>query len=275
MERAGLRVRLEHFDAAHQWLSRELADRALAWFEALAIAGGSDGRHEKPHLSRLADEDLAHADRQETSGAIVDAHRTLRVVARDYPGTEAAGIAGRRARTLAADPSLEQAARLERSNDAAERRRVEEIVPILGRLAAPGVPDTATVRRDLELDRLLKLASGQGYAAASARRTLETVFVQVSFYMRRAFEGRKLWAQAAAALDVGVAIHPERARLWIDLAAAYARLRNTRAVGKALDQAIQLGFRNREELERDPRFELVRDTPEFRACLERMRGPLI
>lgn len=275
MERAGLRVRLEHFDAAHQWLSRELADRALAWFEALAIKSGSDGRHEPPHLSRLADEDLAHADRQERSGAIVDAHRTLRVVARDYPGTAAEGIAERRARALADASTLQQAIRLERSRDAAERRRVEEIVPILRRLAAPGGPDSAAVRRDLELDRLLKLASGQGYAAASARRTLETIFVQVSFYMRREFESRKLWAQAAAALEVAVTIHPERPRLWIDLAAAHARVRNTRAVAKALDQAIQLGFRNREELERDPRFELVRDKPEFRERLERIRGSLI
>ena len=268
-ERAGLRVRLEHFDGPHRWLPVELAGRALGWFEALAIARALRAPDTRL-LSTLADEELVHAGHLERAGFVTEACRVLEAVARDYPGTAAAATAVARVSDLQADPAFRRKVREERSQDDRERRRLDRIVRVLQHFPLADSLLTAQLAQELELSDLQTQAAGTGYPAASAQRSLETIFVQTSFYIWRDLQARRQWFRAAVALEIAVLIHADRPRLWVDLGAARAMQGHKRQALEALERAARLGFTNAAALRADARFEALRTNVRFEELLAQM-----
>lgn len=108
----------------------------------------------------------------------------------------------------------------------------------------------------------LKASRGDSYEAGSARRSLELLFVQATS-ARREFGARRDYARAATALDLAIGIHPERAALWIELAADRAMSGQKSAAVTALQHAIEQGYTDKAALQRDERFEKLRGTPAF------------
>ena len=267
-EAAGARWRFETFDGPHQWLPAELATRAIAWFDALAAqrTGATD-----PRVAAIASDELAEATTLKRSGRLLDARRAFATIARDYPGTASAEAAARAVAELEADPAFRRDHREAASHDERERHRIEGFLPVLKRLWAPELPPTVVFVRDLRIDELKRESAGSGYAADSARRSLEGIFVQVSFYIWRDFETAKAWERAAASLRIATAIHEDRPRLWVDLAAAEAMRRRTGPAMDALERAVQIGFRDAARLESDERFATLRGDDAFRALLARIR----
>lgn len=261
-ERAGARVRLEHFDGPHRWLPTELASRAIGWFEAVAMGRTLRGT-DTALLEELARHELAQAEREIAAGWLTDAARTLTAAARDYTGTVSAAAAARRLKELSADPRFGRVVRLEKSTEDDERRHLDRVLPALQQVSHPGGGSTSDLMREMQLDDLVKAAAETGYRGASAGRTLETIFVQVSFYVWRELEKKGLWSRAAVSLELALAIHADRPRLWVDLAAARAMQRQTQPALEALKRAADLGYAPLPALASDPRFTHLDGNPAF------------
>jgi predicted esterase len=269
-EQAGARWRLETFDGPHQWLPAELATRAMAWFDALALDRGA-GENDR-RLEERARDELAYASALKGSARLLDARRAFATIARDYPRTPSADTAASELAAFDADPAFRKAARDAIEIDERERDRIAGLLPVLKRLWTPELPPAVALVRDLRIATLRRNAAGSGYAAESARRSLEGIFVQVSFYIWREFETAKEWERAAASLRIATAIHDDRPRLWFDLAAAEAMRRRKGAALEALERAVELGFRDADRLQSDERFASLRDDDGFRELVARIKG---
>jgi tetratricopeptide (TPR) repeat protein len=253
--------RLEHFEGGHQWPPAEFADAALGWLEILAMKDGKRTRDTSLAASMLAD-DMKRARALEERGAWPDARRGYGAIVETYASLVDVSEARARLAAIDADKRLKDMRRSEERSDDRERGRAAAIDQMLARLAADEPTSVAVLRGMLNFDSVLKASRGDSYEGASARRTLELLFVQSSS-ARRELEARRDYARAATALDLALGIHPDRAALWIELAADRALSGQKGPAITALQQAIEKGYGDKAALQRDERFEKLRGTPAF------------
>jgi hypothetical protein len=265
--RAGAPHRVEHFDGGHQWLPAPLTIAALGWLEVVAMK-----QKRRPTDAALAAAilagDMARARDLESAGLVTEAHRTYTAIVETFGGLVDAGEAAAKIKALEASDQFRKARRDEQRSDDRERARVETLVGFMSRLASADPDTMAALGRTLNLPDLQKAARGTGYEADSARRSLDTIFMQTAGDLPRQFEQQKEYARAAVALDVAAEIHPDRPRVWVDLAAARAQSGAKSAAIEALQKAIGAGYTDKAALASDPRFASLRNVPAFTKLLQ-------
>lgn len=211
MAQAGNPRRLEYFDGAHQWLPRPLAMRGVGWLEALAMKNGSRTR-DGALAAALVGEEMAAAQALETAGDLTGAYRTYASIADTFDGIADTTAARARVAALDTDDRYKRAVKDEARADERERARKGEVGAGLVRFMTGNIDTLPELLGALKVGALLKSAEGTGYEAASARRTLEQVYVQTSFYVWRDYEDKQGFRRAALLLDIAVkAVGPSRA----------------------------------------------------------------
>lgn len=179
LERAGKVHRFRQFSAEHRWISKELAREAMAWFEVLA---GKD-------VPKIYDRDLASASRLKG----VDALRAYREIVRTFDGLHPIDEARAAVQRLEADANVKRELADIAKWDAFEAQALRDPPRLLQRVG--------------ELKRRAKREGAEG---VTARRLLEAVFAQTSFYLPRDLMQKGDTARAKAMLDIAAQIHPER-----------------------------------------------------------------
>ena len=252
--------RFTAFDGEHRWITPELAREALGWFEVLA-------GNEKVKASVLA-ADIAAADKLRGLAAL----RRYRAIARTY-GDESvrAKIA-----QLESDPAVKREREDEAKWDEYEQQyisgvfaRIPSLFASLRALETP--PNGSDAARKFRIAELRRHASRDGAEAATARRLLEAVYTQASFYLMRQLFDRKEYALAAALLAMASEIHPDHWDVWYNLGAAQARAGNRRHAFDALDKAIAAGFKDASQLQADEDFASLRDDKRFQETVRRLQ----
>ena len=115
----------------------------------------------------------------------------------------------------------------------------------------------AELQNMVELPSLIKKSRADDYDGRSAARTIELLLAQLAS-ARRQFNEIHDFGRAAAALELAAGIHPDRAPLWLDLAAERAANGQKGAAVAALHKAFDAGYNDKEALRTDPRFERLR-----------------
>lgn len=262
LARDGVRQRLELFDGVHQWLPASLAAHAMNWLEMLAMKEGR--RPKDAQLARqLAAADAAYAGALEESGSLVEAHRVYQMITRDYADLTDVAATVARLERLEKNEAFTKARKEQQRVDDRERARLEDVSLGLQRLYLVDLPLPREVIRTLRIDELQRMAKGDSYESASARRLLELIFVQTAFYIWRDFEAQKQWQRASLSLEIAREIHPERPRIWVDLAGSYAMAGRRGQAVDALERGIELGFRDGAKLKTDTRFDPIRESKDF------------
>src|SRR5262249_7537943 len=106
------------------------------------------------------------------------------------------------------------------------------------------------------------------YEADSARRSLDTIFMQTGGDLPRQLVEQKEYARAAVSLEVASEIHPDRPRVWVDLAAARAQSGSKKPAVEGRQKAIAAGYTDKAALANDPRFASLRGLPAFTKLLQ-------
>ena len=265
----------EAFDGPHAWMPAALAGKAIAWMEIQAMHAGLRA----PDAGIVADffaQEIAAARSLEESGRPLEALRRYRLAAATVGALgdpQAVAAARDAAERLAASSAVELAQKEERKWDGAEAAylgRIGWLGPALAQRDPP-IRSSEIVTR-LEIHGLRKRAAAGGYAGIAAERTLESLFSLLAFYETRDLFAAGEWQAAATALEVALAIKPERGDAWYNLACAQARARNPRRALEALERAVDNGFSSAEQMRGDPDLESLRDTPEFQRILAGLAG---
>jgi len=120
----------------------------------------------------------------EQDGRLTEAHQSYAAIAEAYAGVLDVAEADRRRKALESDARYKPMRKLEDRIDDRERNQARAVVRMLSALSADSAPLVQSLRRQLNLDSLLKAANGDSYEAASARRSLALIRVQLSSLVR-------------------------------------------------------------------------------------------
>jgi pimeloyl-ACP methyl ester carboxylesterase len=183
LARSSTAHRVEFFDGGHQWPPTEVTFRAFGWMELVAMKEGRRLRDGELAARVLAD-DMAHARAFEERGLLTDAWRSYGSIVTSYARLVDVSEAERRVKTLESDGRFKSARKLEERADRRERDESDAVGRMIARLSGEEPPHIQELRGQLNLDWLVKAARGDSYDAASARRSLALVRVQLSSLVR-------------------------------------------------------------------------------------------
>ena len=271
LERAGRLHRFEQFPGSHAWIPDALGRDAIAWFEVLAMKDGKR-RRDDALLATLFERDTLAAALAEADGRKLEALRRLRAILRTYEGLMDVGAVRASIAMLEKDPAVKRAERDEKQADRFEeltRSQVFAKVPLMLASFREGeaVPTPARFSSELRIADLTRRASRDGAEAMAARRLLESIHVQLSFYLMRDFFARREYSIAAASLGAALEIHPDRPHIWYNLGAAQARMGDKKHALQSLGKAIELGYADASHLLSDDDYATLRDDERFQALV--------
>lgn len=263
--------RLEIFDGPHQWLPPGLAIAGVEWLELEAMRSGR-----RPVDATFVDHqwaaETAAAARLEATGEVLAAQRRWAMIARSFAGLRPVAEAARAADRVAGSQAFRSAHKEAEHWLRYETAYLDELFGFAAELRETTAPVSfGAAARRLRLDRLAGWAAGDGLRAVTARRLLATVWAQTSFYLTREFLASGRPPQAALVLEIATAIRPEDARSWYNLACARARCGRSDAALDALEQAVALGFADRDLIAADPDLESLRGLDRLHRVLDSLR----
>ena len=201
--------RVAVFDGPHSWPPPDLCGDALDWLELRAMLGGLRAMDSAWVRARLAGE-MTRTAELERAGRWADALRLDDAIARDYARWPEARDAAGRAAALRSSPVL---AKYEaEAHRLAERdlRQGSELPKILAWARSQREPPSLeTLAGKLRIAALQRTAErGDSLVAASARRLLARVFVNVAFYEPRAYVANGSLSRALRMFEAAVTIGP-------------------------------------------------------------------
>ena len=270
LERWGAPHRLEIFEGRHRWMPPELATAAVEWMELMAMKQGLRER-DMALVERVYAEDVAWALALAQAGEALAAQRRYAAVASTFEGLREVEAARREADRLDAATRVKQARRLEKRWDAFEASYRKQMAPAFSLLAADPPASTRRLAAELRLTELQRRATVDTYQGVVARRLLESLLTQTSFYIRRDLFKRGEWESAAKVLEIASRIRPERVDIWYNLACAHARRGSRKQALEALETAVEAGYRNAEHMATDPDLESLRGDETFERLLAGLR----
>jgi len=270
MDAVHLPHRIELWEGPHDWPPAALAGQGLAWMDLTAMKSGL--REKVPALIApqwAADRDQARAE--EAAGRLWQAHHTWEAMVAEYAGlVDAAEIAGaqKKAEEIAAGEVFKKQAKERQERIARDMKQLAEGPQILAKANAGGESMTvAQAVNELKIAQLkARLESADPEEKLSAKRILNTILAQTSFYVPTMLIERKEYDRAVFMLSIAAQIRPESPGIWVEIAAAHARKGKAghKKALEALRKAVDLGLSDPAALEGEPAFAELRDDAGYR-----------
>ena len=210
LDAIGAQHHIERFDGSHQWPPTELATRSVEWLTLQTMRRTMEPRNQ-PWIDSLYGAWLARAARIDSAGDAPAAAREYRLVRADFDGLTDVSVAAARLGALERDNRVRKSIATENAVAERDARLGQQLVSFVSEMRqAPSPPSLDQARKRLELDGLRRDASraADSTSAIAARRALERIFAQMSFYAPREFLDARRYAHAAAALQVARLIKP-------------------------------------------------------------------
>jgi tetratricopeptide (TPR) repeat protein len=251
----GVPHRIEVFEGSHEWPPAPLATRAIGWMELQAMKAGL--REKSPQLvDPLWDADLAQARALETAGDLLGAHHVYAAMAQDYAGLRSADdlapVAGRIS-AIEANAAYTKALRTWQERN---RKDQDFLVRAPHAFSQPVLSDAIDELKIYQYKRQAESSDKQ--ESLAAKRVLNTILVQTSFYLPQMFTDRGEHDRAIFALSIAAEIRPESPEIWYQLAAANARKGNKKKALELLRKAVDKGFNDKARLAEEKAFDNLR-----------------
>ena len=266
--------RLAVFDGSHSWPPPVVCTRAVEWMELAGMRSGA-----RPRDEGLVAEWLPRASQEaaalESAGRKGEALARYREIGEDFGGLADVSAVRAALDRLENDPEarrqIERQEHLEKEEDAelAEARQ-----KLASDMRADEPLPAQRIAQDLRIAALRRRAESAGSEAErqSARRILNALFVQNSFYLPREYlehhDSRRAGLSAAFAAEV----YPDRAgAVWYNFACLQAGSGDKKGALATLRRAVEKGFRDAERMEKDPDLESLRSEDEYRHIVEGLK----
>jgi predicted esterase len=263
----GLPHRIELFPGPHDWMPEDLATEALGWMDLHAMKAGL--RAKDPALvEELWAADLARGKALEATG-LLDAWRLYSGMTIDYAGLvkpETLAEMSAKVAGIAAQPAFqkEKKDRLERN-----KRDKDYLARAPQAMATEDVSEAVT---DLRIHELKKKAeSADLQENLSARRLLNTLIGQTSFYLPEMYTAKGQHERAIFVLSIAAEILPDSPEVWYELAAANARNGSKKKALENLRKAVEKGWNDIPRLEVEAAFAALRKDKGYQEIVAEIR----
>lgn len=294
---SGVAHHIETFEGGHDWAPSEVCVRAVEWMELQAMKSDRRARDDS-FIDRLLKNAQDSARTSESAGRIYEAYLASISIAADFKGARDVTEFEKKAAVLKDSKAVKQALGKERDQESDQLRRVSELFGLRGRLTSqqmksalddtptgvrvePKSPDTGLdsetresivveLRRSLaDLDRKSQ-AKEPSPERALARRVLNQFRIS-SFEQSMTLLRMKRYDLAAANLAIDAEVMPDNPRVQYNLACAYALKGDKRRAIESLNKAVQKGFANAAELERNEQLDSIRGEDGFKKIVEALK----
>ena len=299
LQDAGVTHRIDVFDGGHSWAPANICLRAIEWIELQAMKSGRRTRDDS-FIDRLFKSALDSAGGHESAGRALDSYVDYLEIAADFKGLKDIGEAEKKAASLRDSKAVKQELRKAQDQEKEEIRRGTELFGLRARLMSPavsaalseasgqgspernaqspGLTSEAEARQVAFTDLKGKLAELKRRSEAKentpdralARRVLNQ-YSAASFEQSMMLIQAKKYDLAASSLVTDTELMPDNWRVLYGLACAYSLKGDRRRAIEALEKAVQKGFANAGELERNAQLDPIRDDPAFKSIVERLK----
>jgi tetratricopeptide (TPR) repeat protein len=251
------------FDGPHNWMPKEFAERALAWFQLRAMAKGLVAV-DKEFVAQQFESRMAEAQGEQKSGDVLAAERAYREIAQDFSLFRDVKPQMALAKSLAESGEFRKA----RKNEKAMLELQDEVATKIGNLVA-GINQGSDQRADFfsQLESAVNDAYRDKKSSSPARRQaiergLASAFAYAAETGQQAML-KKDFISARSMFQAGEVIQPESAWASYLSATACAQLGEKKPAIQELKKALEKGMTNPKSLE-DAAFDRIRNDAEFK-----------
>jgi dienelactone hydrolase len=292
LEAAGVPHRIEVFDGGHSWAPPEVCVRAIEWMELQAMKSARRSRDDS-FIDRLLKNAHDRAIAEESNGRAYEAHVGYAGIAADFKGLKDVTEFEKKAASLKGSKAVKQAISKDRDQENEQFRRVSELFGLGARLSnpatrgsspdggsyqgsAPGVDSETrqTILSDLRdklSDLKRKSEAKEGSPERALARRVLSQFRIASLEQSMTMIQTKKYDLAASNMAIDAELMPDNWRLLYNLACAYALKGDKRRAIETLNKAVQKGFKNAAELERNDQLDAIRDEAGFKKIIEGLK----
>lgn len=289
LDAAGVPNRIAVFEGGHDWPPSETCIAAIEWMELQAIRSGLGDKDQKI-IDELYKRELAKAESSESSGMTYQAYAIYERAARDFNGLKDTGELESKAAQLKDQKEVRQAVKQEKEMEAEQSRTARRLFALRavverqsGALAfeAESLSDSTAASTEDRLQALSSLrrtladlkkrseARESSTERAVARRSLNQYLI-LSYERAQSFLAVKRFDQAIAALSIDAEAMPDNWRVLYNLAIAYSLNGDKKRAIETLKKAVQKGFADRAELERNRSLDPLREEAGFKKIIEEL-----
>ena len=272
---SGLTHHIEVFEGGHNWAPPDVCLKAIEWMELQAMKSRRRPL-DASFIDRLLKtaEDAARTD--ESNGRAYEAYIAYSEIAIEYKGLRDVSEFEKKAAALKDSKPVKQAVAKERDQENEQARRSNELFDLKAKaLRTNGDPST---QQPFLID-LKRIVSDLKRKSEAKESSPERALAQrvLSQYTISSFEQSMLLIQtkkydlATANLAIDAEVMPDSPRVWYYLGCAYSLNGDKRRALDALTKAVQRGFSNVQELERNPQLDAIRGEAGFKKIVESLK----
>jgi tetratricopeptide (TPR) repeat protein len=256
--------RFEVFDGPHNWMPKEFADRALAWFQLRAMIKGVIPM-DKEFVAAQFDSRLAEAQAEQKAGDVLAATRAYGEIAQDFSKVRDVKEQESLAKTLAASEETRKAKKAEKE----ALKLQDETAHKIGDLVA-GLGQGQDVRTQYieQLNSVVNEANDEQRKASSPTMKQAVARGIASAFSFAIENGQQLMLKknpilARSMFEAGEVIQPESAWASYLVATAEAEMGLKKQAIEELKKAMEKGMTSASALD-DSAFDRIRNEAEFK-----------
>lgn len=265
--------RIRIFDGLHDWPPKELCKEAVEWMELQALKAGKKGKDEVS-LEYLFKQGINKATRFVNSGNTYEALQIYEALGEDFSGLVDVAEAEAKAAQIKSDPAFKIKQEQERQSFEEELRLIKDIRENFWKLKEKIEDPIAREKliRNFQLDRLLEESKNtqNSFRSMMAKRLLQDFSYNIYEQGEIALKAQD-YSTAAVFFELVVISSFGHAEALYKLASVYSLNKEKEKALQALKQAVERGFSNRDQIEKDKSFDPIREKNEFKALLELLK----
>jgi hypothetical protein len=255
--------RFYYFAGGHEWSPASVFERALAWFSLQSMKRGTLAKDEK-FLDERFTAEMNEADRLLGSQQLVEARSVYTALVRDFDQLRDTSAVSTKLAELKAFSELKK--QLQQESEL-HRRQLKEVYEIRGLWMKPRLPDEDLSSRSAARGRIRdwirkKDANDDSKERRLARRILASLRVGGYESAREAMHSKN-YSVAVANMELVQVVDPTSPNAMYELARALALNNDKRGALSALEEAVQLGFKDAARMKNEPAFSSLTSDARF------------
>jgi len=272
---SGLVHHIEVFEGGHDWAPPDVGAKAIEWMELQAMKS-----RRRPQDDSFIDQSLKTAEKtakaNESSGRVYEAYISYSSIASDYKGLRDVSEFEKKAAALKDSKQVKQSLSKERDQETEQLRRASELFDLRAKALRTNNDPSTQQPFLIDLKRILSDLKRKSEAKensserALAHRVLSQYTIS-SFEQTMLLIQTKKYDLAVANFALDAEVMPDNSRVWYNLACAYSLNGDKRRALDALNKAVQKGFSDVQELERNPQLDAIREEAGFKKIVEGLR----
>lgn len=259
------------FEGGHAWAPKELCAEAIEWMELQAMRAGRKEKDDKL-IAELWAKGLKQARESEEAKKVYDAYVRYQALADGFKGLREVAEFENKANQLKSSKEVKAYLKQEKEEEQKQRAGMNEFFSRYGQLKESD--NRMAAIRDLKnmiADWRKKADEKEATSDRIAARRLLTQFSVSLSEEATMMRQQKNYEQAAIALTLAAEIRPDNPQALYRLADVYALGGKKKQALETLKRAVEKGFSDAAEIERNQNFSSLRHEAEYQQLIEALR----